>query len=60
VPWNSSLAAGYTLWPAFVILWNVTERRSVRTGAALVPPPYDPAPEVWPQYFRVRNRRARP
>jgi protein-S-isoprenylcysteine O-methyltransferase Ste14 len=37
VPWNSPLEAGYTLWAAFVILWNVTERRSVRTAATLAP-----------------------
>lgn len=37
MPWNSPLGAGYTLWAAFVILWNVTERRSVRTAATLEP-----------------------
>ena len=37
MPWSSPLGAGYALWLAFVILWNVTERRSVRTAATLAP-----------------------
>lgn len=34
---NSPLVVGYAVWVTFVILWNVTERRSSRTTATAGP-----------------------